>query len=509
MSPSAPRLLVALIGCLGLGALAGVPGVVAAPPIATPRVSLSVPTEVTSGAAALATGKVTSLEGRGRVQLQSREAGRWRPLASGGVLHGRFRIAFALAGPEAASVRAVLVVGGRAVAASPVRRIGIREGAAPAPSSPSAPTTAESQATPSQPTTSPPSSPTTEPPTTPPAEPPIEPPTEPPVEPPPATDAYWGAWIGPQLTGTRAPEDMNAVTEFEKLSKKPLSLLEAFSQWATCSGASPTCEPSVPFPRTQFEKMRGYGAIPMYSWATEGNGEANAQPTFQLADIIAGKFDSYIRRWATEAKAWGHPFFLRFDWEMNGNWFPWSESLDGNNAGEYAAAWRHVHDIFSEVGATNATWVWCPYVNPNGNLASAAALYPGDEYVDWTCLDGYNRGTASSPSAQYRSFDYLFGPTYREITGTIAPAKPMLLAEVASSEQGGSKAQWIEEMFAALPAAYPLVRGLMWFDYEEANYEWPLESSTSATEAFAAGIGDPRYLTNAFAATAGGPVPIP
>jgi hypothetical protein len=340
-------------------------------------------------------------------------------------------------------------------------------------------------------------------------EPPVEPPTEPPVEPPPATDAYWGAWIGPQLTGTRAPEDMNAVTAFEGLAKKPLSLLESFSQWATCSGASPTCEPSVPFPRTQFEKMRGYGAIPLYSWATEGNGEANAQPTFRLANIVAGKFDPYIRRWATEAKAWGHPFFLRFDWEMNGNWFPWSESLDGNNPGEYAAAWRHVHNIFREVGATNATWVWCPYVNPNGNLASAAALYPGDEYVDWTCLDGYNHGTSVSPSAAYRSFDYLFGPTYGEITGTIAPAKPMLLAEIASSEQGGSKAQWIEEMFAALPGAYPLVRGLMWFDYEEANYEWPLESSTAAAEAFAADIGDPRYLTNTFAATAGGPVPIP
>jgi mannan endo-1,4-beta-mannosidase len=194
---------------------------------------------------------------------------------------------------------------------------------------------------------------------------------------------------------------------------------------------------------------------------------------------------------------------------MNGNWFPWSESLDGNNPGEYVAAWRHVHDIFSEVGATNATWVWCPYVNPNGNLASAAALYPGDEYVDWTSLDGYNRGTSVSPTAAYRSFDYLFGPTYREITGTVAPSKPMLLAEVASSEHGGSKAQWIEEMFAELPSSYPLVRGLLWFDYEEANYEWPLESSAAATEAFAAGIGDPRYLTNAFAATAAGPVPVP
>ena len=31
---------------------------------------------------------------------------------------------------------------------------------------------------------------------------------------------------------------------------------------------------------------------------------------------------------------------------MNGWWWPWSEQLNGNNPGEFVAAWRHVHDIF-------------------------------------------------------------------------------------------------------------------------------------------------------------------
>jgi hypothetical protein len=302
---------------------------------------------------------------------------------------------------------------------------------------------------------------------------------------------------------------MGAVTEFEKLTQKPLSILETFASWASCPGSSPPCQATAAFPRPQFEAMRGYGAIPLYSWASEGTGEAAAQPEFQLADIIAGKFDVYIRRWAGEATAWGHPFFLRFDWEMNGNWFPWSESINGNQPGEYVAAWRHVHAIFTEVGATNASWVWCPYVNPNGNLQSPATLYPGDAYVDWTCLDGYNRGTTASPTAPYRSFDYLFGPSYREITESAAPSKPMLLGEVADSEHGGSKAEWIEDMFAALPTAYPQVRGLLWFDYYDQGNDWPLETSAAATAAFAAGISDPRYLPNSFAATGSGPVPLP
>jgi hypothetical protein len=486
---------VTLIGCAAVvGLLASTPAA-AAPPAATPRVSVSVPAEVTGGAAAVATGTVSPVDRRGRAQLQLRRAGRWQPLSGSALRDGRFRIVFVLGGAEIVSVRAVLLAAGRAVAASPVRRVRVRDAATSPPSSPPA-TEAQPPAPEAQP--APPSNP-----------PPSGPPVAPPIEPPPSAAAYWGAWIGPQFTGTPAPEDMRAVSDFEALAGKPLSLLETFSQWATCSGAAPGCEPSVPFPRAQLEAMRGYGAIPLYSWATEGNGEAGAQPDFQLADIIAGKFDPYIRRWAGEAKAWGHPFFLRFDWEMNGDWFPWSESLNGNRPGEYVAAWRHVHAIFSEVGATNATWVWCPYVNPNGNLQSPATLYPGDEYVDWTALDGYNRGTTVSPSAAYRSFDYLFGGGYREITGTIAPSKPMLLAEVASSEQGGSKAQWIDEMFAALPTAYPQVRGLLWFDYPEPGDDWPIETSPAATEAFAAGVADPRYLPNAFAETEAGPVPVP
>ncbi|HEX4305502.1 MAG TPA: glycosyl hydrolase [Solirubrobacterales bacterium] len=516
-----PRLLVALVGCLGAVAIAFAPAAAARPPVAAPRVSLVVPAEVSSGVGAVATGRVTAFERRGRVQLQSRWSGRWEALAVGALRNRRFRIAFVLEGAEAARVRAVLLAGGRPVASSAVRPILVRDadavaGGAPsssAPPSSAAPSTTAPPAT--EPQAPPPStSPSEEPPA---EEPPLEEPPaeeppaeEPPVEEPPApTSAYWGAWIGPQFTGTPAPEDMRAVSEFEALAGKPLSLLETFGQWAACSGSSAGCEPSEPFPRAKLEAMRQYGAIPLYSWASEGNGEPGEQSRFRLAAIADGTFDPYIRRWAEEAKAWGHPFFLRFDWEMNGNWFPWSESLDGNAPGDFVAAWRHVHDIFAEVGASNATWVWCPYVDPNGNLAALAPLYPGDEYVDWTCLDGYNRGTTASPTAQYRSFDYLFGPDYREVTETIAPAKPMLLAEVASSGHGGSKAEWIRDMFADLPSAYPKVRGLLWFDYYDQGNDWPIETSPSATEAFAAGIGDPRYLTNSFAATAGGPVPVP
>ena len=135
------------------------------------------------------------------------------------------------------------------------------------------------------------------------------------------------------------------------------------------------------------------------------------QPDFQLGDLIAGTYDAYIREFAEEARDWGHPFFLRFNWEMNGDWFPWCEGVHGNAPGEYVAAWRHVHDIFTAVGATNATWVWCPYADTEKRLrADLRSLYPGDAYVDWTCLDGYNWGQNPVNPRPWRSFTEIFDP---------------------------------------------------------------------------------------------------
>jgi beta-mannanase len=254
------------------------------------------------------------------------------------------------------------------------------------------------------------------------------------------------------------------------------------------------------------ENIRDYGAIPFFSWASDSTPTNLNEPDFQLSDVISGKYDSYIRSFAEAAREWGHPFFLRFNWEMNGNWFPWSEGVNGNQPGEFVAAWRHVHDIFTSVGATNATWVWCPNVDPADKLQNLASLYPGDNYVDWTGLDGYNWGMNPSSSKRWMSFGQLYNSAYRRISESIAPSKPMVIGEVASTERGGSKASWIEEMLKDVPTDYPKIRGLLWFDKYEEGMDWPLESSSSATDAFAAGIQNPAYTTNSYANLSSSPI---
>ncbi len=342
--------------------------------------------------------------------------------------------------------------------------------------------------------------PTPEPEPTPVPEPEPAPVPQPPPAPSPSPTSksiYWGAWIGNHRTGTEAPWDMKAVDSLSQAVGKQPSVVNFSAPFANCSSGN--CS-FYNFPQNEFNTIRDYGAIPMYSWGSQAIPVAADlnQPDFQLSDVISGRYDTYIRNFASAAKKWGKPFFLRFNWEMNGGWFAWAEGVNGNKSGEYVAAWRHVHDIFTEVGATNATWVWCPNVDPEGHFQKLGGLYPGDAYVDWTGLDGYNWGTNPARPDRWRSFDSLYRSTYKLITETIAPSKPMIISEVGSTEHGGSKAAWIKDMLAKVPVDYPQVRGLLWFEKFDDGMDWPLSTSASATDAFAEGIGASSYSANVF-----------
>lgn len=319
---------------------------------------------------------------------------------------------------------------------------------------------------------------------------------------------YWGAWLDHE--GGQSPFEMSAQYAFERLVGKTASLIEWSSPWE----ASQYCESNgsayCPFRTAEFEKVRAHGSIPFFSWAPNFLSWSKGGAAPSDRQIAEGAEDGYLREWAEAARSWGHPFFLRFAWEMNGSWFRWGVgefNEDGqrftNTAADFVAMWRHVHDVFEEVGADNVTWVWCPTVDPHGKHAPLRALYPGDRYVDWTCLDGYNWGKP------WTSFEPLFKSSYEEVAG-IAPGKPMVIGETASTEKGGSKREWIEGMFSSLEAGYPKLHGLIWFDVAgEGPGDWPIESSPSAAEAFAAGIANGPFAGADFGELEATPIPPP
>ncbi|HKU12191.1 MAG TPA: glycosyl hydrolase [Sinomonas sp.] len=220
-------------------------------------------------------------------------------------------------------------------------------------------------------------------------------------------------------------------------------------------------------------------------WLWSGNGVN--QPAYSLKNIAAGNFDSYIRSWGTALAAWGKPVMLRFAQEMNGNWYPWDESVNGNGPGDFVAAWRHVHDVIASAGAANVSWVWSPNV-PYSGSTPLAGLYPGPGYVDTVALDGYNWGTSQSWSSWTIPSD-LFGDGLNQLR-SIAPGKPILIAETASAEAGGSKADWNTALVSYLNAQQD-VTGFVWFDYNK-EVDWRIDSSSSSASALTAALAARR-----------------
>ncbi len=297
-----------------------------------------------------------------------------------------------------------------------------------------------------------------------------------------AGQIYWGALVSGHLYGYGdPPSDMRGLRVFEQHAGKKVSMLAVGTNWGSK-------HPN--FPINGMNAIRDHGSIPFFSWGSKGPG-GTEQPKYTLANIINGKFDGYIRSFALAAKTWGHPFFLRFDWEMNliGT-FPWIETVNGNSRGQFVKMWRHVHNIFTNVGATKVTWVWCPNAEYNGSSKPLSQLYPGNAYVDWTCIDGYNWGIKRNV---WQTFNQVMGPTYKDILANVAPSKPVMIGETGSSEFGGSKAAWIRDTLSIeVPHVFRRVKAFIWFNVHD-KADWQIETSRKAEAAFHAAIGSRFY----------------
>jgi beta-mannanase len=244
------------------------------------------------------------------------------------------------------------------------------------------------------------------------------------------------------------------------------------------------------FDRGRFDAIASRGMLPVVAWEpwdyrlARDNGY---QPAYRLSAIAAGDYDDYIRSWANGIAALEYPVVIRFAHEMNGFWYPWCEQSNGNRPGDYVRAWRHVHDLFTEAGAGNVSWMWSPNVTYPG-AEPLSRYYPGDSYVDWIGLSGYY-GTAGR--TQYISFKEIFSRSLAELASFTS--KPVVISETGATDATGQRARWIRDMFTQL-ARYPTVIGLIWFEAPK-EIDWRFAGSPAAAAAFAEGAADPRYDT--------------
>jgi hypothetical protein len=279
----------------------------------------------------------------------------------------------------------------------------------------------------------------------------------------------------------------------EQVGRQPTIVL-AYKNWSI-----------EPFYPPELDRVWKGGAVPMITWEPQ-KADLSGIPQ---RDIASGRYDRYIRQSAEAAAAWGHPIFVRFAQEMNGDWFPWGAGVEGNTARDYRQAWHHIFYVFRNHGADNVRWVWSPNEDAGGGHP-LSVFYPGDEFVDWLAIDGFCwGGTLGWPS-----FTTIFGSTYDRLAKLTT--KPMMVAETGAGEEGGDKAEWISSTFEREAPAFPRLRALVWFDGEDSHADLRVNSSPAALRAFQSAIAAPRYgvtrrelLATPAQLPAGGPAPSP
>ena len=264
------------------------------------------------------------------------------------------------------------------------------------------------------------------------------------------------------------PADLNEVNQFEQVAEAHADIVQWFADWRR------------PLDQGQLQAVARRGSTPEITWEPwdKSIGAYRAQPPYRLATIIDGSHDDYIRASARAVARFGKPVYIRFAQEMNGDWYPWAEEANGNRSGQYVAAWRHVHDIFTAEGATNVRWVWCP-----GTRAIRYSQYPGDAYVDVVALSGFNGGS-SLPWGGWRTFRDIFNNQLESLR-RLAPTKPVQIAEVGTARHGGNKAAWIHDMFAYVDH-HRWIQSVLWFELHK-QADWRLETSRASRRAFIAG----------------------
>lgn len=304
---------------------------------------------------------------------------------------------------------------------------------------------------------------------------------------PPPTGAYLGVYSPP------APFVPSRVDQFESEVGKDAAIVMWYQPWATNNRAR--------FDAAACLEVMRRGKVPMITWepwdpGSDANQVKNPtkQPAYRLKAINDGVFDAYIRQWAVDIKKLGGPVMLRPMHEMNGNWYPWGGTVNGNKPAEFVTAWRRIHDIFEAEGATNVTWVWS--INhesvPSGDDNAYAAYYPGDEYVDWTSISGFNWGTTSNYS-RWMPFTHWYAKPLGYLK-TIK--KPICISEFASVEQGGKKSVWITDAYTRI-RANSQVRAIIYYDSIEkstsSTQDWRVTSSAESLAAFSKAIS-PTYF---------------
>ena len=264
---------------------------------------------------------------------------------------------------------------------------------------------------------------------------------------------YFGAF--PDFGGPEDNVTEKRLSDFQKLINKKIVWAYFSQNWFN----------GIVYPKEAISLIHKQGVIPFVRLMPRSSEKQFVkEENFSLENIIDGKFDKELKKWARDAKEDNIPLLVDFAVEMNGDWFSWSGVFNGadqkdgygdpnyyDGAERYRDAYRHIIDIFREEGTTNITWFFHLniYSMPNEEWNQPKYYYPGDDYIDWIGTSIYG---AMSPKEEYwELFSDILEERYQSILD-VSSHKPFALLEfgVTDDHPLGSKPLWLENAFETI-----------------------------------------------------------
>lgn len=249
------------------------------------------------------------------------------------------------------------------------------------------------------------------------------------------------------------------INAFNNLVGKKLAIVMYFVDWSTAFTPGLLIQIRSQLPSSDWP-------VVMLTWEPH-HGKASLgcnqdYDAIPLDNITAGYCDTYIRNYAKAMKARPERFLMRMGHEMNTTDYPWSGWNNDRDASKYVNMFRHVRQIFTNESVSNVEWLWSPNYasNPGADWNNIHNYYPGDAYVDWIGLSGYN--WYSSRGVPWKDFSAIYDGVLRDLGCRYA--KPQIIAEIGSiNGTSPTKADWILDAYQKMPN-YPFLRAVVWFN---------------------------------------------
>jgi hypothetical protein len=223
--------------------------------------------------------------------------------------------------------------------------------------------------------------------------------------------------------------------------------------------------------------------VALLSWEPKIEGQPGESATL-LTQIEDGDLDGYLAEAAKVLRDTEQPILLRFAAEMDhrtDDLHPWS----GQPTERFIAAWRRLHAIFEEQGASNVLFAWTPGGYFVDGAFTSDDWYPGDDVVDVVGFTAYafweweEWDDERARTHSFRSPAELILPRYGSL---VLHGKPVIIPELGirlHPTQQAEQIDWLIELVDLIDRDLPELAAIVYFhaphNHDDFEIDWRLD----------------------------------